>query len=146
MATTSPTPAANDGTARPHAVTPGTVTAALLVPLLVVAGVATSLHTQEIGYDWADRQIEACRHLPLPMTEYAAGWAGPVLGLAAVAVCVLLARRLRGRYGLRLGESWPGLLAGTTVWFSVLAIPMEVIQLYAVHAAAAAGINLGDGC
>ncbi|MFE6848393.1 hypothetical protein [Streptomyces sp. NPDC057686] len=69
-----------------------------------------------------------------------------VLGLAAVAVCVLLARRLRGRYGLRLGETWPGLLAGTTVWFSVLAIPLELVQLYVVYSAAASGINLGDGC
>ncbi|MEU4356918.1 hypothetical protein [Streptomyces virginiae] len=59
----------------------------------------------------------------------------------------LLARRLRARYGLRLGETWPGLLAGTTVWFSVLAIPtMELIQLYVVPSAAASGINLGDGC
>lgn len=80
------------------------------------------------------------------MAEYVAGWAGVGLGLAAVAVCVLLARRLRGRYGRRLGESRPGLVAGTTVWFNVLAIPMELIQLYVVHAAAAAGINLGDGC
>ncbi|WP_329316832.1 MULTISPECIES: hypothetical protein [unclassified Streptomyces] len=146
MATTSSSPATSDGTARPRAVTPGTVTAGLLVPLLIVAGVAASLHTQEIGYDWADRQIAACRHLPFPMTEYAAAWTGLGLGLAAVAVCVLLARRLRGRYGVRLGETWPGLLAGTTVWFSVLAVPLELIQLYAVYSAAAAGINLGDGC
>ncbi|MFF7498266.1 hypothetical protein ACFZBM_02355 [Streptomyces lavendulae] len=44
---------------------------------------------------WADRQREACRHLPFPMAEYVAGWAGVGPGLAAVAVCVLLARRLR---------------------------------------------------
>ncbi|MEV6734080.1 MULTISPECIES: hypothetical protein [unclassified Streptomyces] len=146
MAATSPSPATSDGTARPRAVTFGTVTAALAVPLLVVAGVATSLHTQDIQHAWADRQREACRHLPFPMTEYVAGWAGAVLGVAAVAVCVLLARRLRGRYGLRLGETWPGLLAGTTVWFSVLAIPMELIQLYVVYSAASSGIKLGDGC
>ncbi|MGW4688971.1 hypothetical protein ACWEPM_29320, partial [Streptomyces sp. NPDC004244] len=132
--------------AHPGAATPGTVTAALLVPLLVVAGMATSLHTQEIESEWAERQRQACRHLPLPVTEYAAGWAGVALGVAAVAVCVLLARRLRGRYGLRLGETWPGLLAGTTVWFSVLAIPLELIQLYGVYSAAASGITLGDGC
>ncbi|KOV33904.1 hypothetical protein ADK97_17395 [Streptomyces sp. H021] len=135
-----------DGAARPRAVTFATVAAALAVPLLVVAGVVTSLYTQEIQHEWADRQREACRELPFPLAEYAAGWAGVVLGVAAVVVCVLLARRLRGRYGLRLGETWPGLLAGTTVWFSVLAIPMELIQLYVVHSAAAAGINLGDGC
>ncbi|MFI8497814.1 hypothetical protein ACIGFK_04845 [Streptomyces sp. NPDC085524] len=146
MATTSPSPAPSDGTARPRAVTPGTVTVALLVPLLTVAGVATSLHTQEIEHGWADRQRAACRHLSFPMTEYVAGWAGVGLGMAAVAVCVLLARRLRGRYGRRLGETWPGLVAGTTVWFNVLAIPMELIQLYVVYSAAAAGINLGDGC
>ncbi|MFE1411149.1 hypothetical protein ACFW6F_10110 [Streptomyces sp. NPDC058746] len=91
---------------------------------------ATSLHTQEIEHGWADRQREACRHLPFPLTEYVAGWAGLCLGLAAVAVCVLLVRRLRGRYGGRLGETWPGLVARTTVWFDVLAIPMEPIQLY----------------
>ncbi|WP_328623547.1 hypothetical protein [Streptomyces sp. NBC_00354] len=132
--------------ARKRAVTLGTVTAALMVPLMIVAGVAASLHTQEIQHEWADRQREACRHLPFPMAEYVPGWAGAVLGVAAVAVCVLLARRLRGRYGLRLGETWPGLLAGTTMWFSVLAIPMELIQLYVVYSAAASGINLGDGC
>ncbi|MFI5640895.1 hypothetical protein ACIA8H_26270 [Streptomyces goshikiensis] len=146
MATASPSPAASGVTARPRAATPGTVTAALLVPLLTAAGVAASLRTQEIEHGWADRQREACRHLPFPMAEYVAGWAGVGLGLAAVAVCVLLARRLRGRYGRRLGESWPGLVAGTTVWFNVLAIPMELIQLYVVYSAAAAGINLGDGC
>ncbi|KOU88675.1 MULTISPECIES: hypothetical protein [Streptomyces] len=135
-----------DGAARPRAVTFATVAAALAVPFLVVAGVVTSLYTQEIQHEWADRQREACRELPFPLAEYAAGWAGVVLGVAAVVVYVLLARRLRGRYGLRLGETWPGLLAGTTVWFCVLAIPMELIQLYVVHSAAAAGINLGDGC
>ncbi|MFF3624782.1 hypothetical protein [Streptomyces sp. NPDC002467] len=122
------------------------MTAALLVPLLTVAGVVTSLHTQEIEYEWADRQIEACRHLPFPVTEYGAAWAGVGLGLMAVAVFVLLARRLRGRYGLRLGDSRPGLVAATTVGFNVLLIPMELIQLYAVYSAAATGINLGDGC
>ncbi|MFD5513741.1 hypothetical protein ACFWIB_39300 [Streptomyces sp. NPDC127051] len=146
MAATSPSPATSDGTARPRAVTFGTVTAALMVPLMIVAGVATSLHTQEIQHEWADRQREACRHLPFPMAEYAAGWGGAILGVAAVAARVLLARRLRGRHGLRLGETWPGLLAGTTVWFSVLAIPMELIQLYVVYSAAASGIKLGDGC
>ncbi|MFF3620792.1 hypothetical protein [Streptomyces sp. NPDC002467] len=121
------------------------MTAALLVPLLTVAGVATSLHTQEIEHAWADRQREACRHLPFPMTEYVAGWAGLCLGLAAVAVCVLLARRLRGRYGRRLGETWPGLVAGTTVWLHVLAIPMELIQLCVVYSAAASGSTSGTG-
>ncbi|MFB7257253.1 hypothetical protein [Streptomyces nojiriensis] len=146
MTATAPSPAPGEGTARPRAATFGTVTAALMVPLLIVAGVAASLHTQEIESEWAERQQKACRHLPFPMAEYAAGWAGALLGVAAVAVCVLLARRLRGRYGVRLGETWPGLLAGTTVWFSVLAIPMELIQLYVVYAAAASGVNLGDGC
>ncbi|MFF8265416.1 hypothetical protein [Streptomyces virginiae] len=146
MAAAPSSPARSDASARPRAVTFGTVAAALVVPLLVVAGVATSLHTQEIQHEWADRRREACRELPFPTAEYAAGWAGVLLGLAAVAVCLLLARRLRGRYGLRLGETWPGLLAATTVWFSVLAIPMELIQLYVVYSAAASGINLGDGC
>ncbi|MFE6848340.1 hypothetical protein [Streptomyces sp. NPDC057686] len=59
---------------------------------------------------------------------------------------MLLAWRLRGRYGRRLGETWPGLVAGTTVWFSVLAIPMELIRQYVVYSAAAAGINLADRC
>ncbi|MFJ4777184.1 hypothetical protein [Streptomyces sp. NPDC088762] len=122
------------------------MTAALMVPLLIVAGVAISLHTQEIQHEWADQQRAACRALPFPMAEYAAGWGGVVAGVAAVGVCLLLARRLSGQYGLRLGETWPGLLAGTTVWFSVLAIPMELIQLYVVYSAAASGINLGDGC
>ncbi|MFE6848341.1 hypothetical protein [Streptomyces sp. NPDC057686] len=54
--------------------------------LLTVAGVVTSLHTQEIEHGWADRQREACRHLPFPMTEHTTGWAGVGLGLAAVAV------------------------------------------------------------
>ncbi len=146
MTATAPSPAPSDGTARRRAVTFGTVTAALTVPLLIVAGAATYLHTQEIQDEWADRQREACRNLPFPVAEYAAGWAGALLGAAAVAVCVLLARRLRRVHGLRLGETWPGLLAGTTVWFSVLAIPMELIQLYVVYAAAASGITLGDGC
>ncbi|MFD4924565.1 MULTISPECIES: hypothetical protein [Streptomyces] len=49
-------------------------------------------------------------------------------------------------------DPWTGLM-GDDAWgrqsgtgWDVLAIPMELIQLYVVYSAAAAGINLGDGC
>lgn len=145
MATTSSSPATSDGTARPRAVTPGTVTAGLLVPLLIVAGVAASLHTQEIGYDWADRQIAACRHLPFPMTEYAAAWTGLGLGLAAVAVC---AARTAAPRAVR--RSARGDLAGPSRRYH------RVVQRSGGPAGTdpavrrllgrRGGINLGDGC
>ncbi|MBT2483007.1 hypothetical protein [Streptomyces sp. ISL-94] len=141
---TSPSPATTDSTARKRAVTPGTVIAALLVPLMTVGGVAGSLHTEDIESGWAERQREVCRHMPFPTTEYVAAWTGLILGVTAVVVCVLLAKRIRGRYGIRLGETWPGLIAYVGVWFNALTIPMELIQLYAVYSVAGSGIVLGD--
>lgn len=140
----APSPATIDSTSRKPAVTPGTVIAALLVPLMTVGGVTSSLHTEDIEHAWADRQREVCRHMPFPTTEYVAAWAGPILGVAAVVVCVLLAKRVRRRYGIRLGETWPGLIAYVGVWFNILTIPMELIQLYAVYSVAGSGIALGD--
>ncbi len=59
------------------------------------------------------------------MTEYAAAWAGVVLGVAAVAVCVPLARRLRGWYGLRLGETWP-ILVGRLSGLRAVLVPGDL--------------------
>ncbi|MFE9636883.1 hypothetical protein [Streptomyces sp. NPDC006463] len=142
--TTSPPSAATDSSAQRRAVTPGTVIAALLVPLTTFGGVATSLRTEDIESAWAERQQEACRHMPFPTTGYVAAWAGLMLGVTAVVVCVLLSKRIPRRCGIRLGETWPGLIAYVGVWFNVLTIPIELIQLYAVYSVAGSGIVLGD--
>ncbi len=144
LMTTSPPSAATDDTARKRAVTPGVVLAALLVPLMTVGGVAVSLQTEDIEQAWADRQQEACRHMPFPDSGYVPAWAGLIIGAAAVAVCVLLAKRFRRRHGFRLGETWPALIAYASVWFNVLAIPIELIQLHATYSSAASGVALGD--
>ncbi|MEU6866661.1 hypothetical protein ABZ924_25940 [Streptomyces sp. NPDC046876] len=131
-------------TAGKPAVTPGTVIAALLVPLMTAGGAAGSLHTEDIESAWAERQQAVCRHTPFPTTEYVAAWAGLALGLTAVAVCILLAKHIRNRYGIRPGETWPGVITYIGAWFSVLTIPIELIQLYAAYSVAASGIVLGD--
>ncbi|GAA3048896.1 hypothetical protein GCM10020000_31640 [Streptomyces olivoverticillatus] len=82
--------------------------------------------------------------MPFPKTEYAAAWAGAALGVTAVVVYVLLAKRIRRRYGVRLRETKPGLVACIGVWLNVLTIPMELITLYATYSSAASRVVLGD--
>ncbi len=76
--------------------------------------------------------------------EHVAAWAGPVLGISAVVVCVLLARRIRRRHGVRLGETKAGLVAHVGVWPGVLTIPLELFLLYATYSPVDAGPVLGD--
>lgn len=141
---TSPSSAASQDTARKRTATPGMVITALLVPLMTVAALATSMQTEDIEQVWADRQREVCRHMPFPVTDYVAAWAGLSLGVTTVVVCVLLAKRIYWRLGLRLWRTWPGMIACVGVGFSVLTIPMEIIQLCVAYSLAGSGINLGD--
>ncbi|MEU2827437.1 hypothetical protein ABZ667_02005 [Streptomyces lavendulae] len=132
------------GPAHPHAATPTTVAAGLLVPVLAVLGVLSSYYVQVIHGDWIDRQQAACRHLPFPKAEHVAGWAGLTLGLSALIVCVLLARRLRRHHSARLGDTWPGLLALVGVWVDVPAILLELFMVWAMHTPDGSGPVLGD--
>ncbi|MBC2878742.1 MULTISPECIES: hypothetical protein [Streptomyces] len=129
-------------------VTPGTLLAALSVPVMTVLGVASALHSEDIQDDWSFRQQSACRHMPFPMTEYLAAWGGVALGVAAVIVGVLTVTRLRRRHGTRLGGRWPALLVSVGVqlfmWLNVLAIPMESITLYETYSNAGSPVVLGD--
>ncbi|WP_171162007.1 hypothetical protein [Streptomyces sp. I05A-00742] len=103
-----------------------------------------SWQVQSIDSDWVDRQQAACRHLPFPKTEHAAAWAGPVLGMSAVVVCVLLARRMRRQHGIRLAGTKLGLVAYIGVWPGVLTIPIELFLLYATYSPVDSGPILGD--
>ncbi|MEU5049050.1 hypothetical protein [Streptomyces sp. NPDC021096] len=137
-----------DDATQKRPVTPGMVITTLLVPLISVAGLVTSLSTDDIENEWVDRQREACRHMPFPKTEYAAAWAGLALGIATLFICVLLTKKVRRRYGARLGETWPPLVTYVGVqlcmWLTVLTMPVELIQLYAAYTSAGSGIVLGD--
>ncbi|KAB7843663.1 hypothetical protein [Streptomyces mobaraensis] len=124
--------------------TPGTLVAALWVPFATVVGVATSWQVQRIDSEWVDRQQAACRHLPFPTAEHVAAWTGPALGISAVIVCVLLARRFRRRHGVRLGGTGWGLVTYIGAWPAVLTIPLELFLLYATYSPVDSGPVLGD--
>ncbi|MEU9182564.1 hypothetical protein AB0C90_38275 [Streptomyces sp. NPDC048550] len=140
----SPSSAASHGTMQERPVRPGTVIASLLVPITAAFGVLSSYYVQVIHEDWVDRQQAACRHMPFPKMEHVAAWSGPILGISAVVVCVLLARRVRRRYGIRLWETWPGLVAFICVWINVLAILLELFMLWATYTPDGSGSVLGD--
>ncbi|MFF2198152.1 hypothetical protein [Streptomyces sp. NPDC058157] len=135
-----PGPAAQDRAVA----TPGMVITALLVPVVSVLGLVTSWSVQGIHRDWVHRQQVACRHLPLPRAEHLAAWSGPVLGLSAVAVCLLLARWVRRRCGLRLRDTRPGILAFVWALCNVPAILLELFLLWASYTSDGSGSVLGD--
>ncbi|MEV0276519.1 hypothetical protein AB0I22_09075 [Streptomyces sp. NPDC050610] len=104
----------------------------------------TSWQVQSIDSDWVDLQQAACRHMPFPKMEHVAAWGGPVLGISAVVVYVLLARRIRRQHGSRLAETKLGLVAHIGAWPGVLTIPLELFLLYATYSPVDAGPILGD--
>ncbi|MHA7959998.1 hypothetical protein ACX9I7_19805 [Streptomyces sp. L500] len=142
--TTSPSSATSNLTTEKRPIASGTLIAALWVPLATVIGVVTSWQVQEIDRDWVERQQAACRHMSFPKMEYVAAWAGPVLGISAVVVCVLLAKRIRRLYGLPLRGTKRGLVAYIGVWPGVLTIPLELFLLYATYSPVDSGPILGD--
>ncbi|MFK0048818.1 hypothetical protein ACIQU4_32935 [Streptomyces sp. NPDC090741] len=127
-----------------RAVTPGMLITALLVPVVAALGVVTSLHVEDIDRDWVDRQQAACRHMPFPKMEHVAAWSGPVLGISAMVVCLLLARWIRRRCGVRLWDTWPGLLAFVCAVLNILAILLELFMLWATYTPDGSGPILGD--
>ncbi|MFF3862639.1 hypothetical protein [Streptomyces sp. NPDC002209] len=141
---TSPPPATVHDTGRARRVSPGMLCAALLVPVVAALGVVTSWYVQVIHGDWVDRQQEACRLMARPPMEYVAAWTGPALGVTAVLLCVLVASRIRRRYGLRVWETWPGLVAYVVVWINVPAILLELFTLWATFTPDGSGSVLGD--
>ncbi|MFI6144378.1 hypothetical protein [Streptomyces sp. NPDC051109] len=141
---TSPSAAEFHDTERKSPVTPGMVIAALLVPLLATLGVASSYKVQSIHGDWVDRQQAACRHMPFPKMEHVAAWSGPVLGLSAMVVCLLLARWIRRRCGVRIWDTWPGLSAFVFAMLNIVAILLELFVLWAAYTPDGSGPILGD--
>ncbi|MBB4894676.1 NhaP-type Na+/H+ or K+/H+ antiporter [Streptomyces olivoverticillatus] len=141
---TSPSSAPIDPAAQKRPLGLGALIAGLWVPLATVAGVVTSWQVEGIDRDWVDRQQAACRHMPFPAMEYLAAWTGPVLGISAVVVCVLLAKWMRRRHGVRIWETKWGLLAYFCVWPNVLTILLELFTLYATYSPIDSGPILGD--
>ncbi|MCX5150337.1 hypothetical protein OHB36_26795 [Streptomyces sp. NBC_00320] len=117
---------------------------ALLVPVVAVLGVVTSLRVEDIDMDWVHRQQASCRHMPFPKVAYVVAWAGPLLGLTAMAVCVLLARWIRRRCGLRLWDTWPGLLAFVCAMLNVPPILLGLFMLWTTYSPDMSGPILGD--
>ncbi|MFB6616919.1 hypothetical protein ACFCV9_22345 [Streptomyces sp. NPDC056367] len=136
--------AAVSGAAQDRTVTSGMVLTALLVPVMAVLGVVTSLRVEDVDMDWVHRQQAACRHMPFPKMEYVLAWSGPLLGLAAMTVCRLLGRWIRRRCGLRLRDTWPGLLAFVCAMFNVLAILLELFMLWTTYSPDVSMPILGD--
>ncbi|MEV4437621.1 hypothetical protein AB0K09_01170 [Streptomyces sp. NPDC049577] len=118
--------------------------AALSVPVMTVAGVVTSWHAQDIQRAWHGRQELEHRHLPFPVTEYAAVWLGVAFGVAAVVACVLVGKRIHRRDNVPLWQRWPGLVAFVCVWPNMLTLPIELIMLYDAYSVATSGVYLGD--
>ncbi|MEU1816912.1 hypothetical protein ABZ543_17200 [Streptomyces roseifaciens] len=112
---------------------------ALLVPVMTVLGVLSSWSAQAIEGHRLD-QSKPCRvvRAPVPLMEYLAAWAGPVLGVAAVIVCVVAAKRIRRHCAVGLWSTKPGRLAYVSVWFNVLAIPFGLVSLVMAHTPGAA--------
>ncbi|MGW5346324.1 hypothetical protein [Streptomyces sp. NPDC004050] len=140
---TSSSPAVS-GAVQDRTVTSGMVITALLVPVVAILGVVTSLRVEDIDMDWVHRQQAACRHVPFPKVEYVLAWSGPLLGLSAMAVCVLLARWIRRRCGIPLWDTWPGLLAFVCAMLNVLAILLELFMLWTTYSPGESGSVLGD--
>ncbi|MEU5428416.1 hypothetical protein AB0H73_22905 [Streptomyces olivoreticuli] len=140
----SPSSTVSGRATRKRPIAPGTLIAALWVPVSTVVGVVTSWQVQNIDRDWVERQQAACRHMPFPKAEHVAAWAGPVLGISAVVVCVLLAKRIRRQYGVPLWGTKRGLVAYIGVWPGVLTIPLELFLLYATYSPVDSGPVLGD--
>ncbi|WP_158708509.1 hypothetical protein [Streptomyces sp. NRRL S-244] len=136
--------AASPAVSRGRPVTLGMAITALLVPVIAVLGVLSSLHVEDIDMAWVHRQQAACRHMPFPKVEYVFAWAGPVLGLSAMAVCLLLARWIRRRCGVRIWDTWPGLLAFVVALLNVVAILLELFMLWTTNTPDGSGPILGD--
>ncbi|MEV6731463.1 hypothetical protein [Streptomyces sp. NPDC051364] len=132
------------GAARDRTVTSGMVLTALLVPVVAALGVVTSLRVENIDMDWVHRQQAACRHMPFPKMEYVLAWSGPLVGLSAMTICVLLGRWIRRCCGLRLWDTWPGLLAFVCSMLNVLAILLELFMLWTTYNPDMPGSILGD--
>ncbi|MEU1781797.1 hypothetical protein ABZ545_20240 [Streptomyces abikoensis] len=137
-------PSASNQAVRKDSFATGAVIASLLVPLMTVCGAVVSWYVPDIHNDWVDRQQEVCRRMPAPTAEFVAAWAGPILGISAVVVCVLLAKLTRRRFGLRIWETRWGLLAYIGVWPNVLALMLELFTLYATYSPVDSGPILGD--
>ncbi|MFE9634002.1 hypothetical protein [Streptomyces sp. NPDC006463] len=65
-------------------------------------------------------------------------------GRPSLCNCVLLALRMRRRWGLRLRDTRPGLVALAGVWGNVPAILVELFMLWAVRTPDGSGSVLGD--
>ncbi|MEV4744231.1 hypothetical protein [Streptomyces sp. NPDC049555] len=114
------------------------------MPVATVVGVVTSWQVHNTHRDWVHRQQAACRHMPAPKAEFIAAWAGPALGVSAVVVCVMLARWIRRRYGVRMWETKRGLVAFVGVLPNVVTILLELSTLYATYHPLHTGSILGD--
>ncbi|MFE6848342.1 hypothetical protein [Streptomyces sp. NPDC057686] len=71
-------------------------------------------------------------------------WSGPLLGLSAMTVCVLLGRWIRRRCDLRLWDTRPGLLAFVCAMLNLLAILLELFMLWTTYNPDIPGPILGD--
>lgn len=102
---------------------------ALLGVALLVAGV------------WLDdrkgrREEALCHQLGVPWTQFVVGYAALLCGVAASVLCVLFFRTA-ARAGARGAESWQGTLALCICVANAVALLIEVVAVYGVHAEAA---------
>ncbi|MEV6580106.1 hypothetical protein AB0M92_18305 [Streptomyces sp. NPDC051582] len=81
---------------------------------------------------------------PGPEMEHVAAWSGPVLGRSAMVACLLLARWIRRRCGVRIWDAWPGLLAFVCALLNAVAVLLELFMMWAACTPDGSGPILGD--
>ncbi|WP_424636643.1 hypothetical protein [Embleya sp. AB8] len=111
----------------------------VLIPVLTVAGVFGAWAVGWIANDRTERERRACGWLPMPWTQHAAAWGGVTLGIAAVFMSVVAARRVRARCGFTLVQVPVGVVAVVGAWLNVAAVPYELVMLYGTYVSNGSG-------
>jgi hypothetical protein len=110
----------------------------LLIPVLVAASAGmVAAHFSFEGDTFQD-----CRYLGPSTRMYVTAWAGPVCGLAALLLQLMLSRGARHQ-GRRMGAAWQGRLSTAAACLVPVLLLVQLAALYWVYAPDPSG---GHGC
>jgi hypothetical protein len=110
--------------------------------LLIPALVAASAGILAAHFSFEGDTFQDCRYLGPSMRMYVTAWAGPVCGLAALLLQLMLNREAR-RQGRRMGAAWQGRLSTAAVCLVPVLLLVQLAALYWVYAPDPSG---GHGC
>ncbi len=110
----------------------------LLTPVLVAA----SAGMLAAHFSFEGDTFQDCRYLGPSTRMYVTAWAGPVCGLAALLLQLVLSRGAR-RQGQRMGAAWQGRLSTAAVCLVPVLLLVQLAALYWVYAPDPSG---GLGC